>query len=104
MSSAIWHVDKLKEFVADKKGIPTEEELNTMLKETVLVVTFNKLDGAERVMTCTKSFDIIPEEHKPKTDKKPPAGNVTVWDINAKGWRSFKYDRVTKVEVDKTES
>ena len=104
MSSAIWHVDKLKEFVAEKKGIPTEEDLNTMLKETVLVVTFNKLDGAERVMTCTKSFDIIPEEHKPKTDKTPPAGNVTVWDINANGWRSFKYERVTKVEVDNTES
>ena len=49
-------------------------------------------------MTCTKSFDVIPEEHKPKTDKAPKEGNVTVWDINAKGWRSFKYDRITKVE------
>jgi hypothetical protein len=84
--------------VAKLKGIPTEQELLEQLKNKTLVVTFNKLDGDERVMTCTKSFDIIPEESRPKTDKEPKAGNVTVWDINAKGWRSFKYDRVTKVE------
>ena len=43
------------------------------------------------------------EEHKPKTDKEPKEGNVTVWDTNAKGWRSFKYDRITKVEKQKTD-
>ena len=40
---------------------------------------------------------------KPKTDKEPKEGNVTVWDTNAKGWRSFKYDRITKVEKQKTD-
>ena len=98
MSAAAMRVDELKQFVADKKGIPTEEELNKTLKETTLVVTFNKLDGAERVMTCTKSFDVIPEANHPKSDKPNKEGNVTVWDVNANGWRSFKYDRVTKVE------
>ena len=92
--------------VAELKGIPTKEELNKQLRETTLVVTFNKLNGDERVMTCTKDFKLIPESHRPKTDKEPPEGNVTVWDINANGWRSFKYDRVTKVtrgeEVEKT--
>ena len=44
--------------VAKLKGIPTQEELNNQLKEQVLVVTFNKLDGDERVMTCTKKFDL----------------------------------------------
>jgi|TARA_B110000093_G_C12852199_1_gene359796 hypothetical protein len=84
--------------VAELKGIPTQEILLEQLRKETLVVTFNKLDGDERIMTCTKSFDVIPEEHKPKTDKAPKEGNVTVWDINAKGWRSFKYDRITKVE------
>ena len=83
--------------VAELKGIPTQEDLNKQLRESILVVTFNKLNGDERVMTCTKDFKIIPESHRPKTDKEPPEGNVTVWDINANGWRSFKYDRVTKV-------
>ena len=84
--------------VAELKGIPTLDELNNQLRESVLVVTFNKLDGDERIMTCTKKFELIPESSRPKTDKEPPKGNVTVWDLNAKGWRSFKYERVTKVE------
>ena len=84
--------------VAELKGIPTLDELNNQLRESVLVVTFNKLDGDERIMTCTKKFELIPESSRPKTDKEPPKGNVTVWDLNAKGWRSFKYDRVTRVE------
>jgi len=84
--------------VAELKGIPTLDELNNQLRESVLVVTFNKLDGDERIMTCTKKFELIPESSRPKTDREPPKGNVTVWDLNAKGWRSFKYDRVTKVE------
>ena len=86
------------DYVADAKGIPTEEKLKEALRKETLVVTFNKLDGDERVMTCTKSFDVIPEESRPKTDKESKAGTVTVWDLNAKGWRSFRYDRVTKVE------
>ena len=92
----------VKEKVAEMKGIPEEKQLVEELQKGIFQITFNKLDGDERIMTCTKSFDIIPEEHKPKTDKQPKAGNVTVWDINAKGWRSFRYDRITKVEKQKT--
>ena len=90
------------DFVANAKGIPTEEKLKETLRKETLVVTFNKLDGDERVMTCTKSFDVIPEESRHKTDKDSKAGTVTVWDLNAKGWRSFRYDRITKVEEQKT--
>ena len=90
-----------KEQIARMKGIPTKEALLEMLREGVYVVTFKKLNGDERIMTCTKSFDVIPEESRPKTDKESKAGTVTVWDLNAKGWRSFRYDRVTKVEEQK---
>ena len=50
------------DFVANAKGIPTEEKLKETLRKETLVVTFNKLDGDERVMTCTKSFDVIPKK------------------------------------------
>lgn len=90
--------ESLEAKIAEMKNIPTEKDLTNLLKERTIVVTFKKLDGDERVMTCTKNFDAIPKEHHPKTDKQPPKGNVTVWDINAKGWRSFKYDRVTRIE------
>ena len=56
------------DWIAVAKGIPTQEELLEQLKKDTLVVTFNKLDGDERIMTCTKSLDVIPEESRPKTD------------------------------------
>jgi len=87
----------LTETIANLKGIPTQSELVEMLKQGTVLVTFTKLNGDERIMTCTKSFDIIPEQYHPKSDKVIE-GTITVWDVNANGWRSFKYDRVTKVE------
>lgn len=87
-----------QERIARMKGIPTKEGLLKLLQEGTYNVTFKKLNGDERVMTCTKSFDIIPKEHQPKTNKETKPENITVWDTNANGWRSFVYDRVSKVE------
>lgn len=88
----------VSETVAALKGIPTEEQLNQMLREQILTVTFLKLDGDQRVMTCTKSQALIPEASLPKTGREPKAGTINVWDVNAQGWRSFKYDRVQKID------
>lgn len=89
----------VEEIVATWKGIPTEQELREWLTEETLTVTFTKLNGDERIMTCTKSFDIIPEDKRPKTNSEPKTGTITVWDVNANDWRSFRYDRVKNVEV-----
>ena len=85
--------------IAKLEGIPTKDELLKMLSEKTAVVTFNKLNGDERVMTCTKDLNVIPKENHPKTTKEAHDKNITVWDTNAKGWRSFVYDRVRKVEA-----
>ena len=85
--------------IAEMKGIPTEAELVEMLRSKTLTVTFLKLDGEQRVMTCTKSFDVIPESSRPKTEKESKPGTVNVWDTNAGAWRSFRYDRVQRVEL-----
>ena len=96
----------VKETIADMKGIPTKDELMTMLKEDELVVTFLKLDGDRRVMTCTLHEDVVPPATKkdPLSQKKVRQISdkvCSVWDIYAKGWRSFRYDRVEKVELNK---
>jgi hypothetical protein len=90
---------EVSEKVADMKGIPTEKDLVTLLQENVAVVTFNKINGDKRIMTCTKSFAVIPEKSQPKTENKPKEGVVTVWDTTAEAWRSFRYDRVLNVEL-----
>lgn len=88
----------VEETVAKLKGIPTESKLTEMLQTQAVKVTFQKLDGEQRIMTCTKSFDSIPESSRPKTGKPSKPGTITVWDLTAKAWRSFRYDRVLNVE------
>ena len=82
----------------------TKEELVENLKEGEVIVTFKKKDGTERVMRCTKSFDSIPEEKRPKTTSdvidKPSTTNtdlLMVWDLDKEGWRSFDYKSLLKI-------
>ena len=93
-----------KELVAELKGIPVREDLDRLLEQNVLVVDFTKLNGDKRVMTCTLREDMKPPATKTDTisQKKVRAMTdavVSVWDVNAKGWRSFRYERVNKVDI-----
>ena len=104
MSAAIHRVDELKQVVADLKGIPTNQDLRNQLTQNVMVVDFTKLNGDKRVMTCTLREDIKPPATKTDTMSLKKVRDVTeavvsVWDVNAKGWRSFRYDRVNSVEI-----
>jgi hypothetical protein len=90
--------------VAALKGIPTRDDLKHILEQNVVEVDFLKLNGDRRVMTCTLREDI-----KPRATKADPISQkavrdvsdavVSVWDINARGWRSFRYERVNSVKV-----
>lgn len=70
------------------------------LKNNVCEVTFTKVNGEKRVMTCTLKEDILPPATKeePLTQTKVREINekvVSVWDTNANGWRSFRVANVT---------
>ena len=84
--------------IAEIKKIPTKDVLEQDLRNNVVVVTFKKLDGDERKMTCTKRTDIIPKDKLPKTEGKKNDKTITVWDTNALDWRSFRYDRIISIE------
>lgn len=94
----------VSETVAALKGIPTKDQLMEMLRKEVVEVTFLKLNGDERKMPCTLIADFLPPAKKddPLTQKKVREVSdkvCAVWAIEAKGFRSFRYDRVTKVEL-----
>ena len=94
----------VSETVAALKGIPTRGELMEMLRKEVVEITFLKLDGDERKMPCTLITSFLPPAKKddPMTQKKVREVSdkvCAVWAVEAKGFRSFRYDRVTKVEV-----
>ena len=94
----------VKDKVAELNGIPTRDALMEQLEKEVLEVTFLKINGDKRIMTCTLKDDI-----KPKATKKDPMSQkavrtvsdkvCSVWDINAKGWRSFRYDNVQEIKT-----
>jgi hypothetical protein len=97
-------MNKVADTVASLKGIPTREDLKKQLEQNVLVVDFLKLNGDKRVMTCTLREDIKPAATKTdamsqKKVREVSDAVVSVWDVNAKGWRSFRYDRVNAVEI-----
>lgn len=63
-------------------------------------VTFTKKDGTERSMNCTINEAYIPKELHQKTDKKEKKINdevMPVYDLDAKGWRSFRWDSVKTI-------
>lgn len=88
--------------------------LESLLREETIEVVFTKSDGTERVMHCTKKKGInepgvkLLEEKrkevnteekkvKPKRIVKEKAGNITVWDIEAGDWRSFRVRSLTNI-------
>jgi len=100
--------DKVKETVAALKGIPTKEQLLEMLSTEVVDVTFQKLSGDERKMKCSLIPSMLPPAQRDDKLSQTKIRNleektIVVWaiDIEPSAWRSFRYDRVKKVEVDK---
>ncbi len=77
--------------------------LRDMLRMGPVTVTFTKKDGETRVMKCTLEESAIPEEFRPKPlaegqePRKRSEDSLSVWDLNANGWRSFIYRNVQGV-------
>jgi hypothetical protein len=79
---------------AAKKG---RKWLAGILEQSVVEVTFTKKDGTERVMNCTLLEDYLPET----TGAGRSAGSdaLAVFDIDADGWRSFRWDSIKAVKL-----
>ena len=94
--------ESLETKIAEMKGIPTKENLLTMLKEQVVEVTFTKLNGEDRVMPCTLIPSYLPPAKKddPTTQKKVREISdkvIVAWAVESKGFRSFRYDRIKNI-------
>ena len=63
------------------------------------VITFTKKDGSERVMRCTLRPDALPvqEVTEGKEPRKTSDSTMSVYDLDAQGWRSFTIRAVKRV-------
>ncbi len=74
-------------------------DLVERLRSGVVTVTFKKIDDSERVMQCTLLPQYLPEDFraKPPMLTETTGNSLSVWDVQAGGWRSFRIDSVISV-------
>lgn len=75
------------------------EEYKRLLEGKSAKVAFTKVNGNLRVMRCTLQKDALPKATKvdPMSQKKIRELNyevLSVWDLDAEGWRSFRIRNV----------
>ena len=95
---------KVADTVASLKGVPTRQELLDLLRDNIVSITFDKLNGDERTMKCTLIAELLPKADKEDKLSQTKVRNLedavfVVWSLEANAWRSFRYDRLKKVEI-----
>ena len=68
-----------------------------------VTVVFTKKDGSERTMKCTTNANMVPkleESTDTKREKKPNEDVMSVYDLEAAGWRSFRWDSVKQIKLE----
>jgi hypothetical protein len=78
------------------------EWVRGILKEREVIVDFVKADGDFRSMKCTLSEShgakYVVNENQDQPRRKPNPEVCAVWDINQNAWRSFRWDRLRRIE------
>lgn len=74
-------------------------ELTNLLKNGTVEVLFTKTDGTERVMRCTLRDVPLPENKDASRSRVKSGSVVTVYDVEAKDWRSFRFSSIKRVAV-----
>lgn len=66
--------------------------LRGLLLTNKIRVSFVKVDGSERTMTCTLNPDLLPPVivTENKKERKKPVGSIAVFETDLKAWRSFR--------------
>jgi hypothetical protein len=81
----------------------TREGLVDMLRHNIVTVTFTKVNGDERVMKCTLRSERSPnaptQNGELVVEQKQSSNNVSVWDVDSQGWRSFRVASVKSISV-----
>jgi len=81
----------------------TVSQLRRLLAKGTVVVSFRKVSTEkDRIMYCTRRMDMIPKKNHPKGGPSNiPPGNLAVFDLVKKDWRSFRVNRVLRAEPKK---
>ena len=76
--------------------------MRELLLEREITVDFEKATGEFRSMKCTLRAD-LGAKYTVTESKNPRKSNpdvCVVWDTNQQAWRSFRWDRVKRIQFD----
>ena len=78
------------------------EWIRGVLKEREITVDFEKANGEFRSMKCTLREDLGAKYavNENKAPKKPNPDVCVVWDTTQQAWRSFRWDRIKRIQFD----
>jgi hypothetical protein len=78
-----------------------KEILLEYLSKGEMKICFIKKDGSERVMRCTRNLERIPMEfaESEKSVVRKESNVIPVYDLDAEGWRSFDYTKLSTAEA-----
>ena len=76
-------------------------DLIKLLQENTCVITFTKVNGEQREMPCTLKSDLVPPTPvvEGKEPKKKNPDVVSVWCLDKKEWRSFRFANLINVKI-----
>jgi hypothetical protein len=112
--NTLWEQNEVFRILSGKPGTAYQESEDyekasfrkwtvSLLRNGPITVEFVKSDGTLRTMRCTLDQSLIDAPMQPGlTESKTRTRDVhvqTVWDLEAKQWRSFRYDRLKIISV-----
>ena len=71
--------------------------VKSALVDGVIEIEFLKADGSKRTMKATLQESVVPHV-EPNTERKSNPDTQVVWDTDANGWRSFRWDRLQGIK------
>lgn len=78
----------------------SKTDISELARKGIITVKFTKVNGDLRTMRCTLMSEHLPPQgdiEEASTRSNP--NTLAVWDLDNNGWRSFRIDSVTSVEV-----
>lgn len=76
------------------------DRIKDILRSQELTIVFTKKDGTDRVMRCTLEPSKLPIQENTNTNstRKVSTETMSVFDLDAQGWRSFTKKAVKSID------
>jgi hypothetical protein len=84
--------------------VMNKSDVLSKLNEGTVTIVFEKTDTSERTISATLNSDYVTYDKRPgqSGDNSQSNNAQPVWDTDARGWRSFRWNSVRSVDGQET--